>query len=125
MLRSFQYAVHSVLAAEVPSTGPRHDDVSFLLPWSERWLSAASAAFLAGYRERVAGSGLIPLGEGDFHAELEVCLLEKALYEVAYELDNRPTWVSVPLTGLAELLSTRLTRPGRGRGGLRTPPGRR
>ncbi|MCE7889655.1 MAG: alpha-amylase, partial [Sorangiineae bacterium PRO1] len=112
MLRSFQYALQSVLSADVPTIGARPEDLAFLAPWGERWLEGASAAFVAGYLARTADSGLVPADAKDLQRELDVCLLEKALYEVAYELDNRPAWVSVPLTGLVALLERGSGRAG-------------
>lgn len=105
LLRSFDYAVHSVLRADVPTAGPRDEDLALLAPWGERWLAAASAAFLSEYRTRLAGVGLVPEDDASLHAELDACLLEKVLYEVAYELENRPPWVSIPLAGLDNLLA--------------------
>ncbi len=98
MLRSFDYALRSVL------DGARPDDAIFLTAWGERWVAAASAAFLEGYRAHIAPAGLVPADPADLQRELDVCLLEKALYEVGYELDNRPTWLAVPLAGLLGLL---------------------
>ncbi len=109
LLRSLDYAVHSVLHAEVPTAGPRSEDLALLVPWAERWLAEASAAFLSAYCAKMAGSGLLPDDERTFRAELDLCLLEKALYEVAYELENRPAWASIPLAGLAKLLGARVT----------------
>jgi maltose alpha-D-glucosyltransferase/alpha-amylase len=104
MLRSFQYAVHCALDVEVPSPGPRPEDYEFLAPRGERWIAQASQAYLSGYLERVKGRGLVPDDPAALKSELDACLLEKALYEVLYELDNRPTWVGVPLAGLVALL---------------------
>jgi maltose alpha-D-glucosyltransferase/alpha-amylase len=63
-----------------------------------------SGAFLASYRAAAVGAPFLPGDEGVFGALLMVHLLEKALYELGYELNNRPDWVGIPLEGLAHLL---------------------
>ncbi len=99
MLRSFQYAAGTALAL------PRQEDIEHLRRWTKAWYGWASRAYVDGYFEASAGSTLVPRQARDFQALLDACLVEKALYEVAYELDNRPTWVGVPLAGLADLLT--------------------
>jgi maltokinase len=89
MLRSFAYAVETSRSRE-DSPSPR-------------WESEARAQFLAGYAGRIDDSLLPPTGPA--HAQLlAACELEKALYELRYELDNRPDWVHVPVAGILRLL---------------------
>jgi maltose alpha-D-glucosyltransferase/alpha-amylase len=64
-----------------------------------------SAAFLTAYRERAGDAAFIPESDDQFDRLLSLCLLEKAIYELRYELDNRPSWVYLPLEALQELLS--------------------
>jgi maltose alpha-D-glucosyltransferase / alpha-amylase len=63
-----------------------------------------SAAFLAGYVERAQGSRLVPPNDADLAMVLEFFLLEKCVYEISYELNNRPDWLEIPLRGLLELM---------------------
>jgi maltose alpha-D-glucosyltransferase/alpha-amylase len=63
-----------------------------------------SAAFLEAYRRTAAGAIFLPKSSDDFERLLDACLLEKAVYELRYELNNRPDWVYLPLAALAELL---------------------
>jgi len=101
MLRSFDYARHSALN-QVAKTPP---EMERLAPAAQAWGRRVREAFLASYRE-VALAGGLYAGDDAFAAAQEALSLfeiEKALYELRYELDNRPDWVGVPLAGLAAL----------------------
>jgi maltose alpha-D-glucosyltransferase / alpha-amylase len=102
MLRSFHYAAFSGLSRH---TGRRPEDHRRMEPWANLWLSAVAQVFLQSYREATAASAIIPQDEIDFHLVLDAYVLDKALYELGYELNNRPDWVSIPLTGILSLLS--------------------
>jgi maltose alpha-D-glucosyltransferase/alpha-amylase len=96
MLRSLDYAVHAALSpAGTPSDA------------GERWVRRASASFLEGYRDEIARvpTRLLPASAAAFSRALSGFELDRALYEVRYELDNRPTWLRIPLRGLARLLT--------------------
>ena len=67
------------------------------------WEADARASFLRGYRATVEPS-LLPAGEAAFEQVLAVFELEKAVYELRYEIDNRPDWAAIPVAGLARLL---------------------
>jgi maltokinase len=69
----------------------------------EGWEDRARAAFLDGYFSRVEPS-LLPPGEGPTRQLLSVFELEKAVYELRYELNNRPDWVGIPVAGVLRLL---------------------
>jgi maltose alpha-D-glucosyltransferase/alpha-amylase len=101
MLRSFHYAAYAGLFQECgrdDSTGGRAEG------WVQAWRAAVSAAFLRGYRDAVAGAGFVPQDDAEFGRLLRLFLLEKSVYEIGYELDNRPDWVAIPAHGLDELL---------------------
>jgi len=68
-----------------------------------RWRDQASAAFLAGYAATEGIDDLLPIGTEARDAQLHAFVLEKALYELRYELDNRPTWAPLPLAALVAL----------------------
>jgi maltose alpha-D-glucosyltransferase/alpha-amylase len=100
MLRSFNYAAHSALARHVE----RHpDNADSLGKWGVLWENAASNCFLRGYCETIGSHPLLP-SQQDAQTFLSALLLEKASYELFYELNNRPTWVNIPLGGLLGLL---------------------
>ena len=102
MLRSFGYAAYASLL----NYSARHpDDVSRLEPWAQLWEILVSAEFLRAYRETAAGAAFLPTASADLRALLDFFLLDKALYEVLYELNSRPAWVRIPLLGIVSLLS--------------------
>ncbi len=101
MLRSFSYAAQSALQRVAQR---RPDNVDALRPWATLWENASSAAFLQGYAEAVrVRPGLVP-EPAEARTLLSCLLLEKAFYELMYELNNRPSWLSIPLNGLLALL---------------------
>jgi maltose alpha-D-glucosyltransferase / alpha-amylase len=100
MLRSFSYAAQVALMGHVAR---RPADLDRLVPWADLWERSVCGVFLQAYRHTVQGSGLIPEEPGSLEGLLEGFLLDKVLYELRYELDNRPTWVRVPLAGLLTL----------------------
>jgi predicted trehalose synthase len=61
------------------------------------------AEFLRAYRETTRGAPFVPSGDAEFRWLLAVYLLDKALYELSYELNNRPAWVRIPLIGILSL----------------------
>jgi predicted trehalose synthase len=71
----------------------------------EGWEERARDAYLEGYLAE-ADSRLLPPGEGPTRQLLAVFELEKAVYELRYELNNRPDWVGIPVAGIARLLET-------------------
>ncbi len=97
MLRSFAYAALAGLreACRTP------DDLQALAPLAERWRLQARASFLAGYRAEAGASSLARAV--DDAALLALYELQKALYELRYEMDNRPDWIGIPLQGLLEI----------------------
>jgi maltose alpha-D-glucosyltransferase/alpha-amylase len=103
MLRSFDYAVHDVLGEE-EARGLRDGGGSRPDAWARFWNASVSAAYLRGYLQVARPAGLVPAARDQLELLLSVSLLEKAVYEVAYELNNRPEWVAIPLRGVLELL---------------------
>ena len=63
-----------------------------------------SSVFLQSYLKATSGAAFIPQDEGDFQVLLEAYLLDKAVYEVGYELNNRPDWVVIPIRGIKHIL---------------------
>jgi maltose alpha-D-glucosyltransferase/alpha-amylase len=100
MLRSFNYAAYSALAH---ATTEQPKDLAKLEPLVLAWEAEVRRAFLAAYDEAVHSSGLFTT-DASLCGLLDLFLLEKALYEVRLELENRPDWVVIPLRGLLSLL---------------------
>ncbi|HTL44622.1 MAG TPA: maltose alpha-D-glucosyltransferase [Vicinamibacterales bacterium] len=101
MLRSFSYAAYAALFAR---TANHPADVERLEPWARVWELWTSAAFLRGYFETTGDASFIPTDPVQRAALLDLFLLDKAFYELRYELNSRPEWVRIPLTGILELL---------------------
>jgi maltose alpha-D-glucosyltransferase/alpha-amylase len=101
MLRSFSYAAYAALNTFAQR---RPDDAKNLEPWVTLWQNSVSTEFLRAYQltMNASNSSLIPQPQ---HAQLclDAYLLEKSLYELLYELDNRPQWVRIPLAGILSL----------------------
>jgi maltose alpha-D-glucosyltransferase/alpha-amylase len=70
----------------------------------QEWARTASETFVDAYREAASGASFLPGTVEEQDLLLEVMLIEKALYELRYELDHRPEWVHIPMRGLADLL---------------------
>jgi maltose alpha-D-glucosyltransferase/alpha-amylase len=100
MLRSFSYAAYAAL---FNYAARRPEAVDQLEPWAQLWERSTSAEFLRAYRETIAPGWLLPESPGDAEALLRAYLIDKAMYELRYEFNNRPNWVRIPLWGLAEL----------------------
>jgi maltose alpha-D-glucosyltransferase/alpha-amylase len=108
MLRSFHYASETVLARPVTGSALRPEDLPLVEPWSHVWYAWVSAAFLGTYMETVRPADLLPDDWDDVALLLNVHLLEKGLYELSYEIDNRPDWVAIPLRGILGILDARV-----------------
>ena len=104
MLRSFHYAAFGTLVSERVGGAVRPEDVAHLEPWAHLWYRWVAAAYLRAYLAASEGAGYLPSSVAGTAALLEVSMLAKALYELGYELNNRPEWVGVPLRGLYEML---------------------
>jgi maltose alpha-D-glucosyltransferase/alpha-amylase len=100
MLRSFSYAAYAAL---FNYAARRPEAVDQLEPWAQLWERSTSAEFLRAYRETVAPGRLLPESPGDADDLLRAYLIDKAMYELRYEFNNRPNWVRIPLWGLTEL----------------------
>ncbi|MGC2500468.1 MAG: putative maltokinase, partial [Acidobacteriaceae bacterium] len=100
MLRSFSYAAFVALTKY---TTRRPEEYVQLESWARLWESSVSGAFLGSYRETVLGAPIVPEAPEDFQALLEIYMLDKALYELVYELNNRPAWIRIPLHGILSL----------------------
>ncbi len=96
MLRSFHYAAHSAL--KEPSSESARDS-------AEDWSREMSRVFLDAWLATAKGASFIPKDPGALKMLLDVHLLEKAIYEVAYELNHRPHWAFIPVRGISQILT--------------------
>jgi maltose alpha-D-glucosyltransferase/alpha-amylase len=103
MLRSFSYAAYTSLDHFIQ----RHPGTAKSLePWAQLWQNAVSTEFLTTWRSTIAANSHLTPQPLQAHRLLNAYLLEKALYELLYELNNRPAWVRIPLAGILALPHT-------------------
>jgi len=108
MIRSFHYAAYAALLGRVAGQALRPEDLPALEPWADFWFQCTSATFLNAYLEMAGTAAFIPQAREELSVLLDAYLLEKAIYELGYELNNRPDWVRIPLQGILKLV----VRPG-------------
>lgn len=101
MIRSYHYAAYAGLFSW---THDRPDDFPRLEPWAGGWYRVIAAAFLHEYLRTAGEARFLPQDHHELARLLEAFLLEKAFYELSYELGNRPDWVRIPLHGVLDLL---------------------
>ena len=105
MLRSFHYAASGSLIRTKSSGSVRPEDTTALDVWARYWYIWTSASFLRGYRRATEGASFLPSDDEEWAILLDVLVLQKAFHELNYELNNRPDWVTIPLQGIASLLT--------------------
>jgi len=106
MLRSYAYAVDSALASE----RVRAEDRARLAPFAEAFRAWVCVSFVRTYIEGIKGQAYAPRTAAGARTLLEFFELEKAVYEVNYELNNRPALVGIPLNGLLRIVGTGQSR---------------
>jgi len=107
MIRSFHYASHA--AARSPHHEALHPsaDGDGIAPWLNVWYDWSSACYLKAYLTEMSRSNVIPGDHEELESLFNAYLLEKAVYELGYELNNRPDWVQIPIEGILHLLAPR------------------
>jgi maltose alpha-D-glucosyltransferase / alpha-amylase len=105
MLRSFQYAAYGKLFEETSAGVTAPESLPALESWALYWERWISAAFLQAYLRRAQGAGFLPPSRDEREVLLDGYLLEKAIHELSYELDNRPDWLRIPLRGIRQILA--------------------
>ena len=106
MLRSFHYAAYTAHYSQESNTDPQLPGRNKSLLWTQYWLWWVSVQFLQKYLSAAANSQFLPSSQDEFAILLDAYLLEKAIYELGYELNNRPDWVRLPVQGILELLQS-------------------
>lgn len=99
MLRSLHYASCAGLV------GRDHGPARALAPWTECWFRWVGTEFLRAYLAEARPATLLPSAGQTAEALLTAHMLEKAIYELSYELNNRPEWVAIPLKGILHMLN--------------------
>ncbi|QHN04281.1 maltose alpha-D-glucosyltransferase [Granulicella sp. WH15] len=103
MLRSFSYAAHSGLDQYIRDNDLSPTNQKEITIWTKLWQNSIAAEFLRGYRAAIAADPALLPPPQQAQTMLNAYLLEKALYELLYELNNRPTWLHIPLSGILAL----------------------
>jgi maltose alpha-D-glucosyltransferase/alpha-amylase len=101
MIRSFHYAAYGSLFLD---NQIRQEDIVTLLPYVRQWYHYMSGFFLQSYLDTVGEAPIVPDNKGDLEILMQTYLLQKAVYELNYELNNRPDWVIVPLRGIKAIV---------------------
>ncbi len=101
MLRSFHYAIYMAWFKFVNRSAENRD---ILEPWIEHWYHIVSYHFLKGYLDAASDAAFVPEKESQVESLLNLFLIEKAVYEASYEINNRPDWLVVPLNGLNRII---------------------
>jgi len=98
MVRSFHYAANAQLLLNEATYANR--DQGELTARADAWFQTVSAAYLDAYYATCGDASFLPAAPEDRKLLLDLFVLEKAIYEVAYELNSRPAWLGVPLGGV-------------------------
>ncbi len=101
MIRSFQYAAYVNLFGQASL---KSEDTVFLEKWADLWYKYSAAAFLKSYLTTVADTEITPKDNEALAILLDAFLIEKAIYELGYELNNRPDWTMIPTRGIKDLI---------------------
>ncbi len=101
MIRSFHYPGYATL---FNSRSYSSDHRRLLAPWAEIWYQGVAATFLHHYLDTTQNSSFIPQEKRELELLLQTYMLEKTIYEIGYELNNRPDWLIIPLQGIKKLI---------------------
>jgi len=104
MVRSFEYATYAALFKQL-DLGTLHEErLPQLEPWTGFWYRWVSSVYLNAYLDVVGKTDLLPRSNDELKVLFDVHLLEKAVYEIGYELKNRPAWLKIPLRAIVKLI---------------------
>jgi maltose alpha-D-glucosyltransferase/alpha-amylase len=103
MLRSLSYVADTGLRT---ATAGDRTALGQLTSWARGWETCMSASFLDGYLEAADTAIFMPVSADQFRRSLELLVLDKALHELQYDLNNRPHWAAIPLRGVMQILQS-------------------
>ncbi len=104
MLRSFHYAALTSTIEQLKIGALGKFDFASMKPWADFWRTWSSWAFLKGYLEAAGAASFIPKSNDELRILLDAFVMDKAIYELGYELNNRPEWLLIPLLSIGQLL---------------------
>jgi maltose alpha-D-glucosyltransferase/alpha-amylase len=100
MLRSFHYAATSAAFSKVPGLVAHDRRFERVAAWVKFWYISIAGVFLEAYLREISREPILPANSDELRLMLDLFLLEKAIYELGYELQHRPDWVPVALQGV-------------------------
>jgi maltose alpha-D-glucosyltransferase/alpha-amylase len=101
MIRSFHYAAYGALLL---NSSFRPEDIPLLESWIEPWYHYVSGIFLHSYLNTLGDTPLVPRERDGLEILIQTFILEKAVYELGYELSHRPDWIVIPLKGIEKIM---------------------
>lgn len=104
MVQSFNYAATLALRKEVESGLIRAENIPDMKQWANFWYGRVSVAFLNSYLLTATDANFLPKTTAELEVLLNAYILEKAVYELNYELNSRPDWVEIPLQRILQLI---------------------
>jgi len=104
MMRSFNYAALTSMIEQLKIGALGKVDFASMEPWANFWQTWSSWAFMRGYLQAAGHASFVPKADDELRILLDAFIMEKAIYELGYELNNRPDWLLIPLRSVAQLL---------------------
>ena len=104
MLRSFHYAAHAGLLQQKERGSVPAGKLDSFQEWARFWQRWVSVGYLKAYLATAGNASFLPKTAVELKILLDAFLIEKAIYELGYELNHRPDWVAIPLQGILQLL---------------------
>jgi maltose alpha-D-glucosyltransferase/alpha-amylase len=104
MIRSFHYATYSGLYQHLERGSATQENLHAFEAWGQLWYRVVTATYVRAYLQGLGSSDILPKAPEEIQLLLETYLLNKAVYELGYELNNRPDWLMIPMRGILELL---------------------
>ncbi|MFC5270205.1 maltose alpha-D-glucosyltransferase [Adhaeribacter terreus] len=103
MIRSFHYAAYNALVQDAYLARENSQEMEY---WAEQWYHYVSGFYMEAYLDKMQDKNILPDNTEDFEILIQTFLLEKAIYELGYELNNRPDWVIIPLRGIKSIMNS-------------------
>jgi maltose alpha-D-glucosyltransferase/alpha-amylase len=104
MIESFHYAAHAALLQQLQRGALQPAQLTAMASWERFWSSWVSAVFYAAYRKTAGPAPFLPANEADVQVLMDAYLLQKAIYELGFELNSRPDWVEIPIQRILDLM---------------------
>jgi len=105
LILSLHYAAHVALLYQTEHGSIQEAKVKAAASWAKYWSAWVSATFMKAYREGSRSASYLPADEA-LQVLTEAALLRNAIYEIGYELNNRPEWVRIPLQAILDLIAS-------------------